>query len=104
LTYITASRAATTGGKPHNVHGIEVLSAALDHYPTSVSELTESSFDTNPPLFLEFDKSQRGQKIYLAGRWEIMRDGEKGRSGISLRQLCRERCVRFLKQNNNSKT
>ncbi|MDR1330169.1 MAG: hypothetical protein LBK23_11275 [Oscillospiraceae bacterium] len=55
-------------GKPHNVHGIEVRSAALDHHPTSISELTESSFDTNPPLLLEFDESRRGQKIYLAGR------------------------------------
>jgi hypothetical protein len=65
-------------GKPENVHGIEIRWAILDHYPTSLSELINSSFDTKQPLVLDFDESDRGKHVYMYGRWEIEREGEKG--------------------------
>jgi hypothetical protein len=68
-------------GKPTGVHGIEVRWEILDHYPQSIKELTHSSFDTNPPLTLEFDENDRGKRIYLSGSWEIEREGEKGPPG-----------------------
>jgi hypothetical protein len=68
-------------GKPHGVHGIEVRWAILDHPPADVKDLTRSAFDTNPPLTLEFEEHERGKKVYLCGRWEILREGEKGPDG-----------------------
>jgi hypothetical protein len=68
-------------GKPKNVHGIEIRWAILDHYPTSEKELVNSSFDTNSPLVLDFDESDRGKHLYMYGRWEIEREGEKGPPG-----------------------
>jgi hypothetical protein len=68
-------------GKPKSVHGIEVKWAILDHPPESIAELVNSAFDTNPPLTLAFDESQRGQHVYMAGAWEIEREGEKGPFG-----------------------
>jgi hypothetical protein len=68
-------------GKPKGVHGIEVRWAILDHPPAHEKELINSSFDTKPPLTLEFDESDRGKHIYLCGRWEIEREGEKGPFG-----------------------
>jgi hypothetical protein len=72
---------STRRGKPKGVHGIEVRWAILDHYPVSEKELIHSSFDTNPPLTLEFDEADRGKHIYLMGLWEIEREGEKGPPG-----------------------
>jgi hypothetical protein len=69
----------TRRGKPKGVHGIEIRWAILDHYPESEKELIHSSFDTNPPLTLEFDEADRGKHIYLVGLWEIQREGEKGK-------------------------
>jgi hypothetical protein len=68
-------------GKPKDVHGIEVCWAILDHPPTSVKELIHSSFDTKSPLTLTFDEEDRGKRLYLAGRWEIEREGIKGEFG-----------------------
>jgi hypothetical protein len=72
---------STRRGKPKGVHGIEIRWAILDHPPTSEAELIHSSFDTNPPLTLEFDEADRGKHIYLMGLWEIEREGEKGPPG-----------------------
>jgi hypothetical protein len=68
-------------GKPENVHGIEVRWAILDHEPTGVEELIHSSFDTRSPLILTFDEADRGKRVYMAGCWEIEREGEKGPMG-----------------------
>jgi hypothetical protein len=68
-------------GKPKNVHGIEIRWAPLDHYPASEKELVNSAFDTKPPLVLDFDENDRGAHVYMAGRWEIEREGEKGPFG-----------------------
>jgi hypothetical protein len=73
--------AGTRRGKPAGVHGIEIRWAILDHYQESEKELIHSSFDTNPPLTLEFDEADRGKHIYLVGLWEIQREGEKGPPG-----------------------
>ena len=68
-------------GKPTNVHGIEVRWAILEQPPADLAELAHSSFDTKPPLTLEFAEHERGKRLYLCGRWEIAREGEKGPSG-----------------------
>ncbi|MDR2418412.1 MAG: hypothetical protein LBD79_05110 [Treponema sp.] len=72
---------STRRGKPAGVHGIEVRWAILDHLPESIKELTNSAFDTNPPLTLEFDEQDRGKRVYMSGCWEIEREGEKGPPG-----------------------
>jgi hypothetical protein len=43
----------------------------------SLGKLSHSTFDTKTPLFLEFDREDRGKRVYLAMRWENTR-GEKG--------------------------
>jgi hypothetical protein len=68
-------------GKPADVHGIEVCWALLDHEPGNIKELACSSFDTNSPLTLTFEEQDRGKRIYMAGRWEIEREGIKGDFG-----------------------
>jgi hypothetical protein len=69
-------------GKPADVHGIEVRWAFLDKAPVDIkTELTQSSFDTKSPLILNFEEYDRGKRIYLAGRWEISREGIKGEFG-----------------------
>jgi hypothetical protein len=68
-------------GKPVGVHGIEVRWAVMDRPPASIKELTNSSFDTNPPLTLEFDEQDRGKRVYMSGCWEIEWEGEKGPPG-----------------------
>ena len=67
-------------GKPADVHGIEVCWALLDH-PAKLGDLTNSSFDTNSPLTITFPEEDRGKRIYMAGRWEIEREGIKGDFG-----------------------
>jgi hypothetical protein len=32
-------------------------------------------------LIIDFEEDQRGKRVYLAGRWEIEREGEKGPFG-----------------------
>ncbi|MDR1862776.1 MAG: hypothetical protein LBQ67_02525 [Treponema sp.] len=69
-------------GKPADVHGIEVRWAFLDKPPLDIkTEFTQSSFDTKSPLILNFEEFDRGKRIYLAGRWEISREGIKGEFG-----------------------
>jgi hypothetical protein len=68
-------------GKPDGVHGIEVRWAILEHPPVDIKELLNSSFDTKPPLTLEFEEHERGKRVYLCGSWEIEREGEKGPPG-----------------------
>jgi hypothetical protein len=69
-------------GKPQDVHGIEVRWALLDKPPTDIKdELVNSSFDTKSPLILNFEEHDRGKRIYMAGRWEIEREGVKGNFG-----------------------
>ena len=72
---------STHRGKPDHVHGIEVRWAILDNPPADVKDLTHSAFDTNPPLTLEFEEHERGKKVFMCGRWEIQREGEKGPDG-----------------------
>ncbi|MDR1419834.1 MAG: hypothetical protein LBI86_05630 [Treponema sp.] len=72
---------STRRGKPADVHGIEVCHAFLDHFPESIKELIHSSFDTKSPLILIFDEEDRGKRLYMAGRWEINREGIKGPFG-----------------------
>jgi hypothetical protein len=59
----------------------EVRWAILDHPPADLKELINSTFDTNSPLTLEFEEHERGKHVYLCGRWEIQREGEKGPDG-----------------------
>jgi hypothetical protein len=68
-------------GKPRGVHGIEVCWAVLDRPPADIGELVKSSFDTKSPLTLEFEEHERGKHVYMCGRWEIEREGEKGPPG-----------------------
>jgi hypothetical protein len=68
-------------GKPKDIHGIEIRWALLDHPPATIGELDNSSFDTRSPLTLTFGEEDRGRRIYLAGRWEIEREGIKGDFG-----------------------
>lgn len=72
---------STRRGKPQGVHGIEVRWAILDDYPADIALLTHSSFDTKPPLNIDFEEHDRGKKVFLCGRWEIEREGEKGPFG-----------------------
>jgi hypothetical protein len=69
-------------GKPEDAHGIEVRWALLGLPPVHIeAELTNSAFDTKSPLVLNFDEDDRGKRIYMAGRWEIEREGLKGNFG-----------------------
>jgi hypothetical protein len=69
-------------GKPDDVHGIEIRWAFLDHPPLNIEkELFNSSFDTESPLTLVFEEADRGKRLYMAGRWEIEREGIKGEFG-----------------------
>ena len=72
---------STHKGKPRDVHGIEVRWAILDHPPVNVNGLANSAFDTNSPLTLEFEEQDRGKRVYMAGCWEIEREGVKGGYG-----------------------
>jgi hypothetical protein len=65
------------GAKPEGQHGVEVCWAILDSPPTTIEELTHSSFVTRSPLILSFDENQRGKKVFFCLRWENTR-GEKG--------------------------
>jgi hypothetical protein len=69
---------ASRRGKPAGVKGIEVKWAKLKEAPKDIAELVNSGFDTNPPLELTFEEHERGEKVFMCGRWEIQREGEKG--------------------------
>jgi hypothetical protein len=64
-------------GKPHGVHGAEFRWAILDAAPETVSELTNSGFDTKSPFVLDFDENRRGKTVWFAARWET-NSGLKG--------------------------
>jgi hypothetical protein len=68
-------------GKPPHVHGIEIRWAILDQFPADIKELTQSAFDTASPYVLKFAEHERGRRVYMCGRWEIAREGEKGSFG-----------------------
>jgi hypothetical protein len=68
-------------GKPAFVHGLELRWAILDKPPQDIEELVHSSFSTQSPLILEFPEYDRGKHVYMVGRWEIERGGEKGPFG-----------------------
>jgi hypothetical protein len=73
---------STRRGKPAHVHGIEILWAILDHFPMNIEqELIHSMFDTASPCVLKFGEEDRGKHVYMVGRWEIEREGEKGSFG-----------------------
>jgi hypothetical protein len=75
-------KGSTRRGKPRDVHGIEVRWELTDKPPVRIEDdLPKSSFDTRSPLTLTFDESERGKRIYMAGRWEIEREGSKGEFG-----------------------
>jgi hypothetical protein len=74
-------KGASHRGKPADVHGIEVRWALLDHPPADVTDLVNSAFDTNSPLTLQFEEHDRGKRVYMAGCWEIQREGIKGNYG-----------------------
>jgi hypothetical protein len=64
-------------GKPHGVHGAEIVWAILPEPPKEVSELIHSAFCTASPFRLEFKESDRGKTVYICVRWENT-TGEKG--------------------------
>jgi hypothetical protein len=66
-----------TRAKPFGVHGAEALWAILDHAPTNINELVNSSFTTTWTLTLKFGEEDRGKTVYYCLRWENTR-GEKG--------------------------
>jgi hypothetical protein len=71
-------------GKPADIHGIEVrwVKAAPGFVPADIEkDLVNSSFDTKSPLILNFEEHERGERVYMAGRWEIEREGVKGQFG-----------------------
>jgi hypothetical protein len=73
---------SSTRGKPAGVRGIEVRWAIRDAAPADIGkELMNSAFDTKPPLVIDFGEQDRGKKVFLCGRWEIEREGEKGPFG-----------------------
>lgn len=64
------------------MHGVEIRWAFRDEPPLDIEQdLGNSAFDTNSPHKLVFKEADRGKRIYLAGRWEIEREGEKGECG-----------------------
>jgi hypothetical protein len=63
--------------KPKGQHGSEIKWAILSAPPASLTDLTNSSFDTHTPFTLEFDESQRGQTVYFCLCWENT-TGQKG--------------------------
>jgi hypothetical protein len=73
---------STKRGKPPKVAGIEIRSAIRETPPDTIEEdLIHSHYDTKSPLVLHFDENLRGKRLYLAGRWEIQREGIKGDFG-----------------------
>jgi hypothetical protein len=73
---------STRRGKPPKVAGIEIRTAIRDTPPESIEkDLIHSCYDTKSPLVLHFDEDSRGKRLYLAGRWEIQREGIKGDFG-----------------------
>ncbi|MDR2065314.1 MAG: hypothetical protein LBP85_06375 [Prevotellaceae bacterium] len=73
--------------KPAGVHGAEVRWQVFDtQQEVHIDDLINSSFDTNSPLTIDFNDSQRGKFFYFALRWENTR-GEKGPFGPILNAI-----------------
>jgi hypothetical protein len=64
-------------GKPHGVHGVEIVWDMTETAPATMDQFKNSAFDTASPYTFTFDESQRGKKIFLCLRWENAK-GEKG--------------------------
>jgi hypothetical protein len=61
----------------------------LNHPPANLKELINSAFNTNPPLTLEFEEYEQEKHVYLCGRWEIQREGEKCPDGVIEKAITR---------------
>jgi hypothetical protein len=77
LTIHFFDQGSKSKAKPAGQHGAEIKWAILDTPPTSLLDLTNSSFDTHTPFTLEFDENQRGKTVYFCLCWENTR-GDKG--------------------------
>jgi hypothetical protein len=64
-------------GKPHGVHGVEIVWDITETIPLKMEEFKNSVFDTRSPYTFTFDESQRGKKVFFCLRWENAK-GEKG--------------------------
>ncbi|MDR2362341.1 MAG: hypothetical protein LBD91_06385 [Prevotellaceae bacterium] len=64
-------------GKPHGVHGVEIVWSILDTPPVNWSELLHSAIDTKTPYRFSFEGENRGRRLYFALRWENQ-VGDKG--------------------------
>jgi hypothetical protein len=60
---------ATSKAKPPGQHGVELCYAILDQFPSDLSALIHTDFDTNSPLVLQFKEHDRGKTIYFSVRW-----------------------------------
>jgi hypothetical protein len=77
LKIIFRDNESSSKAKPHGVHGVEIRWSILETAPTTVNDLTTSSFDTRSPFTLEFENNQRGKTVWFCLRWENTK-GEKG--------------------------
>jgi hypothetical protein len=68
-------------GKPRNVRAVKIFYAILDHEPKDAAELIHVVTGTRPPVLLTFGEEDRGKRVYLAGCWEIEREGKTGPMG-----------------------
>jgi hypothetical protein len=73
--FVTGS---TSKAKPHGVQAVEIRWGILDEDTTEVEDLPHVDLDTRSPFTLDFDQSERGKKVYFAGRW-VMKNGGAGR-------------------------
>jgi hypothetical protein len=77
IIYFFARGSQRRKGKEVGQHGGEILWAIRDTPPTSIHDLTNSTFDTHSPVTFTFDEDQRGKVFYFVIRWEN-NVGEKG--------------------------
>ena len=71
-------KGAANRAKPEYAHGAENASAVLDHFPTSVDELTRREVSTASPLTLYFGEEDRAKKVYYSFRWVGTHEGMEG--------------------------
>jgi hypothetical protein len=63
--------------KPDGQHGMELAGQIGGEKPADQYKLSQSYFDTNSPLIIEFREEDRGKDFWYAVRWENT-VGEKG--------------------------
>jgi hypothetical protein len=80
-------RESANRGKPKGVHAIKIRWGLLDHAPLNVKELVNATLDTRSPCRLVFEEQDRGKWLYLAGCWQIEREGEEGEYGEIVKVL-----------------